>query len=330
MSHLVPSNPLIVDRLGRRFRNLRLSLTAACNYACTYCVPDGKRLQAAAYELNSDEMIRATKLLIDVAGIDKVRITGGEPLLSPKFGDTLKGIMQLGLKDVSLTTNGQLLPRHAKDIVDSGMQRINISLDTLDRDHFRTIARSGDLNTVLHGIELMQAAGLRVKINMVPMRGVNEDQVMPLLEYCLERNIELRFIELMSMGHLNASAEYQREFFSMNEILELIGRDYGFSRTDAPFDSTAVRYEIPNQGTFGIIANESEPFCRNCTRLRLSSNGALYGCLSSAKHHDMRHLLTMSDDEAMPALQEILLGALGDKQLQSFQGEVTVMKFIGG
>ncbi len=321
---------LIVDRMGRRFRNLRLSLTAACNYACTYCVPDGKRLQAAAYELSGEEIVRATALLIATAGIDKVRITGGEPLLSPKFPATLQGIMNLGLRDVSLTTNGQLLPRYAQSIIDSGMKRINVSLDTLDRDAFRSIARSGDLNTVLHGIELMQAGGLKVKINMVPMNQVNDDQILPLLDYALERGIELRFIELMNMGHLQASPAYQSEFFSMEQILDCIGSQYSFSRTDAPFDSTAVRYEIPRKGTFGIIANESEPFCRNCTRLRLSSNGALYGCLSNARSTDIRSLLALPDAEAQARLHQVLLGALADKQSDNFQGEVTVMKFIGG
>jgi cyclic pyranopterin phosphate synthase len=330
MNPVVEKNGLIVDRLGRRFRNLRISLTAACNFACTYCVPDGKRLQAAAYELGAQEMIQAVRLLIATAGIDKVRITGGEPLLSPKFGDLLKGIMELGLQDVSLTTNGQLLPRYADDIIASGMKRINVSLDTLNRDTFRDIARSGDLNTVLHGIELMQAGGLKVKINMVPMRGVNDDQIIPLLEYSLERGIELRFIELMNMGHLQASPVHGQQFYSMEEILECISGHYAFSRTDAPFDSTAVRYEIPAHGTFGIIANESEPFCKTCTRLRLSSNGDLYGCLSNARSQSIRDLLPLSDEQAIPQLEAILLSALGDKQSDNFSGEVTVMKFIGG
>ena len=238
--------------------------------------------------------------------------------------------MDLGLSDVSITTNAQLLPRYAQAIIDSGMRRINVSLDTLDRERFRDISRSGDLNTVLHGIELMQAGGLKVKINMVPMKHVNDDQILPLLEYSLERKIELRFIELMNMGHLQASPSYAREFFSMEEILDRIASRYTFSRTDAPFDSTAVRYDIAGKGVFGVIANESEPFCRNCTRLRLSSNGALYGCLSSARSSNIRDLLALPDDEAKAALHKVLLGALADKQSENFQGEVTVMKFIGG
>jgi len=321
---------MIVDALGRRFRNLRVSLTAACNYACTYCVPDGKRLQAASYELSAEELLYAVRLLIDAAGIEKLRLTGGEPLLSPKFDAFLPAVMQLGLEDVSLTTNGQLLPRKADLIIGSGLERINVSLDTLDADRFRSIARGGDLATVLDGIELMREGGLGVKVNMVPMRSANRDQILPMLEYCLARDIELRFIELMNMGHLRSGNQYQANFVGMAEILEMIGEHYEFTRTDAPYDSTAVRYEIPGRGSFGIIANESEPFCRSCTRLRLSSNGMLYGCLSNTRSHDMKPILEMPEHFAIARLQSVLVKALADKQNLAFTGEVTVMKFIGG
>ncbi len=321
---------MIVDAHGRRFRNLRISLTAACNYACTYCVPDGKRLQAAQAELSADEMGYAIQLLIEAAGIEKVRITGGEPLLSPKFDTLLPAIMQLPLDDVSITTNGQLVPRKSALIINSGVRRINVSLDTLDADRFRLIARSGDLATVLLGIEQLLAAGIKIKINMVPMRTENVDQILPMLDYCFERGIELRFIELMNMGHLKVSNQYTQDFFGMDEILERIGEHHEFTRTDAPYDSTAVRYEVPDQGFFGIIANESEPFCSSCTRLRLSSNGRLYGCLSSATSYDMREVLTLPKHQALARLQRLLVLSLAEKQSVSFKGEVTVMKFIGG
>ncbi|MCZ6658815.1 MAG: radical SAM protein [Gammaproteobacteria bacterium] len=321
---------MIVDAHGRRFRNLRISLTAACNYACTYCVPDGKRLQAAQAELSADEMGYAVRLLIEAAGIEKVRITGGEPLLSPKFDTLLPVIMQLPLDDVSITTNGQLVPRKSALIINAGVRRINVSLDTLDADRFRLIARSGDLATVLLGIEQLLAAGIKVKINMVPMRTENVDQILPMLDYCFERGIELRFIELMNMGHLKVSNQYAQDFFGMDEILERIGERHEFTRTDAPYDSTAVRYEVPDQGFFGIIANESEPFCSSCTRLRLSSNGRLYGCLSSATSYDMREVLTLPKHQALARLQRLLVLSLAEKQSVSFKGEVTVMKFIGG
>ena len=321
---------MIVDALGRRFRNLRVSLTAACNYACTYCVPDGKRLQAATHELEADQLVYAVKLLIDAAGIDRLRITGGEPMLTPKFDTFLPAVMKLGLKDVSITTNGQLVLRKFDTIANSGLRRINVSLDTLDPDRFRHIARSGDLETVLAGLEALKAAGLKIKINMVPLRTANADQILPMLEYCLTQGFELRFIELMQMGHLKTSQAFQRDFLGMAEILETIGGRYEFTRTDAPYDSTAVRYEIPAAGCFGIIANESEPFCSACTRLRLSSNGFLYGCLSSAASHDVKPLLALPEHQALAQLQSVLVRALGDKQRASFTGEVTVMKFIGG
>ncbi|HEY5645811.1 MAG TPA: radical SAM protein [Pseudomonadales bacterium] len=321
---------MIVDALGRRFRNLRVSLTAACNYACTYCVPDGKRLQAATHELGGEELVRAVRLLMDAAGIERLRITGGEPLLTPKFDEFLPEVMKLGLADVSVTTNGQLVLRRLRTILDSGLERINVSLDTLDPDRFRHLARSGDLDTVLRGLAALKQAGLKIKINMVPMRTGNADQILPMLDYCLDNGFELRFIELMQMGHLKASQAFQRDFLGMTEILEAIGNRYEFSRTDAPYDSTAVRYEIPGAGYFGIIANESEPFCSACTRLRLSSNGFLYGCLSNARSHDMKPVLALPEHQALARLQSLLVQALADKQRASFTGEVTVMKFIGG
>ena len=321
---------MIVDAQGRRFRNLRISLTAACNYACTYCVPNGRRLQAAVAELDADEMRDAVELLIAAAGIEKLRITGGEPLLSPKFDELLPAVMALPLKDVSVTTNGQLLAQKADLIVEAGLRRINVSLDTLDEDAFRNIARSGDLDTVLQGVRRVLDAGLKVKINMVPMRRSNADQILPMLDYCFERGIELRFIELMRMGHLRNGNQFVQEFFGMDEILALIGERYEYARTDAPWDSTAVRFEVPGKGVFGVIANESEPFCSTCTRLRLSSNGWLYGCLSNARRHDMRPTLGLPRPQALARLRQLLTRALGDKQSLGFRGEVTVMKFIGG
>ena len=321
---------MIVDALGRRFRNLRVSLTAACNYACTYCVPNGKRLMAAEDELSGLELLRAVELLVAATGIDKLRITGGEPLLSPKFDDFLLGVMKLPLEDVSITTNGQLIERKLAVIRESGIRRINVSLDTLDSEAFRRIARGGDLATVQRGIDGLLDAGIKLKMNMVPMRRHNREQILPLLEYCLERGIELRYIELMNMGHLKWSADYGRELVTRDQILAEIGQRYEYIRTDAPFDSTAIRYEIPGRGVFGIIANESEPFCNACTRLRLSSNGYLYGCLSSTARHSISDVLQLPEHLALARLQTLLMAALGNKQTQMFRGEVTVMKFIGG
>jgi cyclic pyranopterin phosphate synthase len=322
---------MIVDRQGRRFRNLRVSLTAACNYACTYCVPDGKRLVAAQDELSAEAMVRGVAYLIEAAGIERLRITGGEPLVSPKLELFLRGVSQLGLSDISLTSNGQLLTRKLPLLLECGIRRLNISLDTLDPAAFRSIARGGDLASVLAGLQEARAAGMQIKVNMVPLRGQNLDQVLPLLDYCLVNGFELRFIELMRMGHLaRAGNGFTQQFVGMPELLELIGERYAYTQADAPLDATALRYQIPEQGFFGVIANESVPFCRTCSRLRLSSTGWLHGCLSSSNRHYVGDLLDKPRHQALPALQRLLVKALGDKQELAFSGGVTVMKIIGG
>ncbi|SDK14181.1 GTP 3',8-cyclase MoaA [Pseudomonas indica] len=322
---------MIVDRQGRRFRNLRISLTAACNYACTYCVPDGKRLVAAQDELSAEALIRGVAYLIEAAGIERLRITGGEPLVSPKLEPFMRAVGTLGLSDISLTTNGQLLTRKLPLLLEAGIRRLNVSLDTLDAEAFRHIARGGDLATVLDGLEQARAAGLKIKLNMVPLRGKNLDQVLPLLDYCLERGFELRFIELMRMGHLARDpSAFNQQFVGMGELLELIGERYVYQQAEAPLDATALRYEIPEGGFFGVIANESVPFCRTCSRLRLSSTGWLHGCLSSSNRHYIGDLLDKPRHQALPALQRLLVRALADKQDLAFSGGVTVMKIIGG
>jgi cyclic pyranopterin phosphate synthase len=322
---------MIVDRQGRRFRNLRVSLTAACNYACTYCVPNGKRLVAAQDELSADAMARGVAYLIEAAGIERLRITGGEPLVSTRLDPFLRQVSQLGLDDISLTTNGQLLERKLPLLVECGIRRLNVSLDTLDASAFRSIARGGDLATVLAGMEAAREAGMKIKVNMVPLRGQNLDQVLPLLDYCLVRGFELRFIELMRMGHLARDPNaFNQQFVGLPELLELIGSRHQYVQADAPVDATAMRYAIPGAGHFGVIANESVPFCRTCSRLRLSSTGWLHGCLSSSNRHFVGDLLDKPRHQALPALQRLLVKALGDKQDLAFSGGVTVMKIIGG
>ncbi|CAK14486.1 GTP 3',8-cyclase MoaA [Pseudomonas entomophila] len=322
---------MIVDRQGRRFRNLRVSLTAACNYACTYCVPDGKRLVAAQDELTADALARGVAYLVEAAGIERLRITGGEPLISPRLEAFLKAVAGLGLEDISLTTNGQLLSRKLPLLREAGIRRLNVSLDTLDPGAFRSIARGGDLASVLAGMEQASAAGMAIKVNMVPMRGQNLDQVVPLLDYCLQRGYELRFIELMRMGHLARDGNaFLQQFVGLEQLLALIGQSHRFEQAPRPVDATALRYHIPGKGHFGVIANESVPFCRACSRLRLSSTGWLHGCLSSSSRHFVGDLLDKPRHQALPALQRLLVKALADKQDIAFSGDVMVMKVIGG
>ncbi|HYQ51168.1 GTP 3',8-cyclase MoaA [Pseudomonas sp. NPDC012596] len=322
---------MIVDRQGRRFRNLRVSLTAACNYACSYCVPNGKRLVAAQDELSGEALARGVAYLIEAAGIERLRITGGEPLISPRLDAFLAAVARLGLQDITLTTNGQLLSRKLALLQAAGIRRLNVSLDTLDPEAFRRIARGGDLASVLAGMQQASAMGMQIKVNMVPMRGQNLDQVLPLLDYCLARGFELRFIELMRMGHLARDPNaFLQQFVGLDQLLALIGREHGYQQVDAPLDATALRYQVPGKGHFGVIANETVPFCRTCSRLRLSSTGWLHGCLSSSNRHFVGDLLEQPRHQALPALQRLLVSALADKQEVAFSGDVMVMKVIGG
>ena len=322
---------MIVDRQGRRFRNLRVSLTAACNYACTYCVPDGKRLVAAQDELPAQALATGVAYLMETAGIQRLRITGGEPLVSPRLDAFLAAVGRLDLEDITLTTNGQLLARKLPQLQAAGIRRLNVSLDSLDREAFRRIARGGDLASVLAGMQQAQAMGMQIKVNMVPMRGQNLDQVLPMLEYCLAHGFELRFIELMRMGHLARDHNaFLQQFVGLEQLLAMIGREHAFRQADAPPDATALRYHIMGKGHFGVIANESVPFCRSCSRLRLSSTGWLHGCLSSGNRHYIGDVLEQPRHQALPALQQLLVKALGDKQAVAFSGDVMVMKVIGG
>lgn len=320
---------MIVDRFGRQFQNLRVSLTASCNYACTYCVASGERRLPAKYELSAEQLIRSVALIQKATELKKLRITGGEPLVATSFDNFLSVLDVASFDDVSLTTNGQWLTEKAPLIAKRGIRRINVSLDTLDPHAFRAISKGGDLFSVLAGIEGALALGIHIKINMVPLLSKNIDQIIPLLDYCLARGIELRFIELMRMGHLQNPAVFHQDYFSMDHILGEIGRHYSFVRTDAPFDSTALRFSIPDRGVFGIIANESEPFCSACNRLRLSSSGHLHGCLSSSERHYIGDLLSLPDEEALVALRNRLSLALDNKQV-TFRGGETVMRVIGG
>ncbi|MBA6116561.1 GTP 3',8-cyclase MoaA [Pseudomonas putida] len=322
---------MIVDRQGRRFRNLRVSLTAACNYACTYCVPDGKRLVAAQDELPAQALATGVAYLMETAGIQRLRITGGEPLVSPRLDAFLAAVARLDLEDITLTTNGQLLARKLPQLQAAGIRRLNVSLDSLDREAFRRIARGGDLASVLAGMQQAQAMGMQIKVNMVPMRGQNLDQVLPMLEYCLAHGFELRFIELMRMGHLARDHNaFLQQFVGLEQLLAMIGREHAFRQADAPPDATALRYHIMGKSHFGVIANESVPFCRSCSRLRLSSTGWLHGCLSSGNRHYIGDVLEQPRHQALPALQQLLVKALGDKQAVAFSGDVMVMKVIGG
>lgn len=317
------------DSLGRRFSSLRLSLTARCNFACRYCVADARSPRSLTDELTADEMSSALRLLVQL-GIEKLRITGGEPLLSDHLLPVLQAAVQLPLRDIALTTNGALLADRLPLLAQNGVGRINLSLDTLDADRFRRMSRSNSLDRVLAGLEQALDEGISLKINTVLMRGQNEGDILPLLEFSAERGIEQRYIELMRMGHLYQNRSWRESFVGRDEILAAIAERWEFAPLPTPADATAQRWQLENGAIFGIIANESAPFCSGCDRLRLTADGKLYGCISSHNGISLRPLLRLPEAEALRQLSDVLSIALRDKSPQRFRGGVSVMKILGG
>ncbi len=318
------------DSFGRQFRKLRVSLTDACNFACTYCVAEGERLRPTP-ALDGGELARCVRLIHAVTPLQSLRVTGGEPLIAPALHDFLVAVRGVGVPDLSLTTNGHLLREKLPLLVDSGMRRINVSLDSLQAERFHRITRGGCLHAVLEGIDAALEAGLRLKINVVPMRGVNDDEVPALVRFGLERGIEVRFIELMRMGHYQRGGEFETLVYPMADILATLAAEHELAADAVDPAATAQRWTLDGgAGRIGIIPNVSAPFCAGCDRLRLTAQGRLYGCISNARSQDMSSLLRMSDDMATARLTGLLEAALADKQPVRFSGMIASMRSLGG
>ncbi|KAK3603993.1 hypothetical protein CHS0354_026789 [Potamilus streckersoni] len=314
-----PANPSEYgDIYGRQFKALRISLTQSCNFSCVYCVPDGMTLKRLPNELSTEEFTEILTALHRQLRLEKIRITGGEPLLYKYFDRFVEILGGFGIPDLSLTSNGTRIAEKAELLYKNGFRRINLSMDSLKPDVFRSMSRGGDSRKTMHGLETCLSVGFKLKVNMVPMRTLNRDEIITMLDFCLSRGIELRYIELMRMGHVGNI--FEQEYVSKDYILGEIGRVYNYRRLHADADSTAELYEIPGAGRFGIIANETSPFCKGCNRLRLTSDGRLYGCISAVKNFDAREILGLPEADADKVLRRLLAGAMQTKQTYGFIG----------
>lgn len=315
----------IQDQYGRTFKTLRVSLLSACNLGCVYCTEaddlaiENKQQKATA--LSAQELANIIHRLHKALGLEVIRLTGGEPLLSPHLIPIIKEVKQSGIDKIKLTTNGFLLERLAKPLKDAGMQSINVSLDAVDEDVFFLMSRRNNVKRILNGIDAALDAGLDVKLNAVLMKNINEQQILPLLHYAFERKIVIRFLEVMSMGHLHEKSE--KYLVRKDEVLHTIARHHDFVPLIRSASSTANYWKTDSGNVFGIIANESAPFCHDCNRLRLDSQGNIYGCLSSDHPISIKNL---GEDE----LRERLLEALSHKQSVKFTGSNLSMLNIGG
>ena len=315
----------MIDLHGRNINKLRISLTEVCNMACTYCVTSLSDHRRIPDELSADQMLRLVRMLKEHAGIEEVRLTGGEPLLYPNLIPVISGIREMGIGNIGMTTNGQLLAKKVKALVEAGLQNVNLSLDSLEPEKFKRLGRVGKLHKTLEGIEECMKIGLRVKVNMVVVKGENEDEIVKMLEYGVRQGVEIRYLELMEMGPLYKKDDFK--LVTMHEILERISTRYTVQPVSAEVDSTSLRYWVPG-GYFGIIPNNSAPFCSTCSRLRLTSNGQLIGCLSNPAPLSIRHLLDHPDPQE--PLQKLVQKSISYKQDAAFTGSALVMSRIGG
>lgn len=281
------------DQFGRRINYLRISLTDACNLRCVYCMPERMTFRPRQELMTDAELLTLAGLMADL-GVDKIRLTGGEPTVRPNLVEIIRRLAQLpGLKELAMTTNGVLLPQLAEPLARAGLNRINISIDTLDPAKFKRITRWGSLDAVWAGLEAAEAAGLRpIKINAVVTRGFNDEEVVDLARLSLERDWDIRFIELMPFAgeadfaqHAVVSSAETRARIeaSLGPLQELPGHD----RRDP-----ARPYRLPGaRGALGFISSITEPFCAGCNRVRLTADGKLRLCLLRDGEIDLLTLL---------------------------------------
>lgn len=298
------SLPLVQDTLGRPLRDLRISLTDRCNFRCRYCMPvevfgPGYQFLPRSEILTFGEMVRIVRASISI-GVRKVRLTGGEPLMRHGVKDLVAMISALeGVDDLALTTNGILLGHHAEGLELAGLDRVTVSLDALDPDIFTQMNGVGaKIERVLAGIATAQNFGLPVKVNTVVQRGVNESQILPMIRWARERDITVRFIEYMDVGETNGWK--MEEVVPSAEVIETIQSEFPIEVTAPSYrGEVAQRWKFTDgKGEFGVISSVTQPFCGDCSRIRISAQGKSYHCLFAGEGRDVREVLRSGAEDS--------------------------------
>lgn len=298
---MTASNP-VTDGFGRPLKSLRISVTDRCNLRCGYCMPESEYVWLPRSSVLSFEELDRLAGIFGSLGVEKIRLTGGEPLLRQDLPILVAALAsQPAIKEIALTTNAVLLGRHAAALRDAGLDRVTVSLDTVRADRYATFARSTRFEAAVEGIDAARSAGFPgLKLNSVMVRGFNDDEVVDLLEFATERDAEVRYIEYMDVG--GATAWSLDQVISQEEILARLSRAFGRIEPvspGAPSSAPAQRFRLPDGRTFGIIASTTAPFCRNCDRARITADGNLYSCLYADVGLPLRDLVRSgaSDDE---------------------------------
>lgn len=287
---------MLVDSYHRTIEYLRISVTKQCNFRCQYCMPDTpENFLDNDSLIPLDQMLEFLKVAID-EGIKKIRITGGEPLLRQGLPDFIAKIHAYNPSvELALTTNGFLLKKYAKSLKEAGLNRLNISLDSLQASKVMFISKRDVLSQVLEGIAEAQRVGFPIKINMVPLKGINDDEIIALLEYAMQRNITIRYIEFMENNHAKSSLQGLNEA----EILNIISQKYSPQPIAKQTLGPSKSYKLENGKTFGIIAPHNDDFCKSCNRIRLTSDGAICPCLYYQDAVDAKEGILKGDLEKM-------------------------------
>lgn len=327
------SKTAIADSFGRRFPYLRLSITDVCNFRCSYCLPNGYKKTDCESFLNLEEILRVVKAFADL-GVWKIRLTGGEPTIRPDFLDIARGVADTsGIKKLAFTTNGYKLPQRAQDYFDAGLRAINISIDSLNPDQFKTITGHDRLQEILEGIDACFDVGFEtVKVNTVLLKGLNETEFDNFLDFIADKPISLRFIELMRTG--DNQNYFDTHHLSGDRVREyLLERGWQLQPREEGAGPAAEFSHANSKGTIGLIAPYSKDFCKTCNRLRISAKGALHLCLFGEGGHSLRHLL--QSDEQQGELKEKVFELMQFKKSSHFlhqgnSGATPHLASIGG
>jgi cyclic pyranopterin phosphate synthase len=296
---------MLQDSFGRRHNNLRISVTDRCNIRCFYCMPETDvQFVKRAEILDFEEIERFVRIAAGL-GVDKLRVTGGEPLLRRDLPVLIERLAAIpGIRDLALTTNGVLLPELARPLYDAGLRRLNVHIDTLDRDRFREITRRDDLPKVLAGLEACKALGFRVKLNAVAVKDLVEPDIVPLARFARENGFEVRYIEFMPLDAQNLWD--RRKVLLADTMIEMLSREISplTAVPDPDPRAPATEYTYADGGgQVGFIASISRPFCLNCNRLRLTADGKLRYCLFAIEEDDVKGLMRSgAPDEEIAAL----------------------------
>ena len=300
----------MIDGFGRHITYVRMSVTDRCDLRCRYCMSEKMAFLPRKDVLSLEELVELADLFIS-RGVRRIRLTGGEPLVR-------KGVEQLvgelgkridrGLDELTMTTNGTQLERFADKLFAAGIRRINVSLDSREPERFRHITRRGDLAQVLRGIDAAAAAGLAIKINMVALSGLNEDEIAPMLRWCGERGFDLTLIETMPLGEVEE--DRTEHYLPLNEVRQSLGRQFSLIPSLARTGGPARYYEVDGLGIrLGMITPLTHNFCEGCNRIRVAATGSVFGCLGHDQRVELRDLLRSGGAEVVDrALDQLLAG----------------------